>query len=43
MKIVECDQLAEGKTVMIGDIVFVGTKNFSENKNEKLLLTKIAT
>lgn len=42
MRIVECDQLAEGKTVMIGDIIFVGTKTDGIYLNKELETTKIA-
>ncbi|WP_278187239.1 MULTISPECIES: hypothetical protein [Bacillaceae] len=32
MRIVECEELAAGKSVRIGDIIFVGTKGEYENK-----------
>jgi hypothetical protein len=41
MKIVECHELAEGKTVMMGDIIFVGTKNPDGYKNNELEVTEI--
>lgn len=42
MKFVECEDLAEGKTVQIGEIIFVGTKTRDEFPNEKSQVVKIA-
>lgn len=37
MKIVECDELAAGKTVQLGNIIFVGTKGNYPNKELKII------
>jgi hypothetical protein len=41
MKIVQCEELAEGKTVMIGDIIFIGTKTPTGYNNHELEITDV--
>lgn len=42
MRFVECNELGEGKTVQIGDIIFVGTKTQDEYPNKELKTMKVA-
>jgi hypothetical protein len=42
LKIIECDELGEGKTVQVGDIIFVGTKTPEGYKNAELQITQMA-
>jgi hypothetical protein len=39
---VECSELAEGKSVQVGNIVFVGTKAPEGYKNVELQITNMA-